>query len=114
MYLVVINARTDRRAPSFPAEVDRFADLDAAQQLVSALELAAGWRGEKCSARVEWLPVVDRVEPTTIGTFRTARDGRSFVQVGRACVWGRRGESEGSLRLRKGAQIEREAAALAA
>lgn len=32
--------------------------------------------------------------------FRVARDGRSFLQVGRACHFGRKGESEASLRAR--------------
>ena len=35
-----------------------------------------------------------------VGVFRVARDGRSFLQVGRACVWGRKGETETALRAR--------------
>ena len=35
-----------------------------------------------------------------VGTFRVARDGRSYIQQGRVCRFGRRGESETSLRAR--------------
>lgn len=35
-----------------------------------------------------------------VGVFRVAKDGRSFVQIGRSCHWGRKGESEASLRAR--------------
>lgn len=34
------------------------------------------------------------------GVFRVARDGRSFIQIGRVCTFGRKGESEASLRAR--------------
>ena len=37
-----------------------------------------------------------------VGVFRVARDGRSFIQVGRACHFGRKGETEASLRARMG------------
>lgn len=31
------------------------------------------------------------------GVFKVARDGRSYVQVGRRCLFGRRGESHASI-----------------
>ena len=39
-------------------------------------------------------------EPCVMGEYRVARDGRAYVQVGRVCHFGRRGEDEGSLRAR--------------
>ena len=35
-----------------------------------------------------------------VGVYRVARDGRGFVQIGRVCHFGKRGESESSLRAR--------------
>ena len=34
------------------------------------------------------------------GEYRIARDGRAYVQVGRVCHFGRKGETESSLRAR--------------
>ena len=36
----------------------------------------------------------------SVAVFRVARDGRSFLQTGRVCIFGRRGETEASLRAR--------------
>ena len=44
-----------------------------------------------------------QIIPAPVGTFRVARDGRSYILVGRTCHFGRRGESETSLRARLGA-----------
>lgn len=40
------------------------------------------------------------VPPGPVGEFRRAKDGRAFIQCGRVCHFGRRGESEASLRAR--------------
>lgn len=55
--------------------------------------LLMGFVAQVCGPRMMVAPV---------GIFRTARDGRSFIQVGRVCHFGRRGESEASLRARLG------------
>lgn len=41
-----------------------------------------------------------QVIPAPVGVFRVARDGRAFIQIDRVCHFGRRGESEESLRAR--------------
>ncbi len=41
-----------------------------------------------------------RMTQVDLGVFRVARDGRSFLQIGRVCHFGRKGESEASLRAR--------------
>lgn len=41
-----------------------------------------------------------RYDVAPVGVYRLARDGRAFVQVGRVCHFGRKGESEMSLRAR--------------
>ena len=43
-----------------------------------------------------------RMMVAPVGVYRIARDQRSYIQVGRVCHCGRRGESEASLRARLG------------
>lgn len=45
-----------------------------------------------------------RYDTSFAGEYRIARDGRAYVQVGRVCHFGRRGEDEGSLRARLAAR----------
>jgi len=53
--------------------------------------LLMGFVAQLCGPRMMVAPV---------GIFRIARDQRSYIQVGRVCHFGRRGETEASLRAR--------------
>lgn len=109
----VIEVQTDSRSPNHagPVELARFLTHRQAEKAIADLYLAG--RYDRYVERLIEAPVwVERVydvldaPQTEIGCFRVARDGRSFIQVGRRCVWGRKGESEASLRWRKDAEIE--------
>lgn len=110
MYAILEAAPSKHSPTKTSIEYDRFPTRRAAENALCALYLAG--RYDRYVERLIEAPVwIERVYDVLdgsgeIGTFRTARDGRSFVQVGRVCVWGRRGESEESLRARKAYQIE--------
>lgn len=103
MYAVV-EASSDRRSHrnSSPVELDRFADRQDAQDYIDLLIMVRCIVGTP-SMWIEHCAGIESFAP--VGRYRVARDGRAFVQVGRLCIWGRRGETERSLRGRKGDQI---------
>ena len=102
----VIEASSDRRAPKSTThyELDRFMSRDDAMAYIESL-VNAGRYGTD-TAHACWVTRVTGAGEEQTGRFRVARDGRSFVQIGRLCVWGKKGETESSLRARKDEQIE--------
>lgn len=106
MYAVIESSTSPRSCVRGPVELSRHLTRRAAEAAICALLLAGRWDShvERLLSPPVWVEHVPGVVETAgdVGRFRVARDGRSFIQVGRLCVWGRRGESEDSLRARKG------------
>ena len=105
MYAVYEAAPSKHGPKQTSIELSRHLTYREADKAICDLYLAG--RYDRYVERLIEAPVwIERVYDvldggSEIGRFRVARDGRSFIQVGRLCVWGRRGESEGSLRARK-------------
>ena len=111
MYAVIEAAPSKHSTKQTTIELGRYLTHRAADKAICDMYLAGRFdsyveRLEAAPVWIEYAPDIFAAAQPEIGTFRTARDGRSFIQVGRVCIWGRRGESEDSLRARKGAQIE--------
>ena len=105
MYAILVAAPSKHSEKQTSIEIARYLTHREADKAIADLYLAG--RYDRYVERLVEAPVwIERVYDVLdgggeIGRFRVARDGRSFIQVGRICVWGRRGESEASLRARK-------------
>lgn len=109
MFAVVEAAPSKYSATKTTIELGRYLTHRDADKAICDLYLAGRYDAYVLTAAPVWIEHVEDIfdGQIEIGTFRVARDGRSFIQVGRVCVWGRKGESEASLRARKSEQIER-------
>lgn len=104
MYAILEAAPSKYSATKTSIELDRFPTRTAAETALAGLYLAGRYDRyvERLIEAPVWIErVYDVLEGAEVGRFRVAKDGRSFIQIGRICVWGRRGESEASLRARK-------------
>lgn len=108
MYAIVEAAPSKYSATKTTIEIARYLTHRAADKAICDLYLAGRYDAYLLEAAPVWIEhVADLFDgQLEIGRFRTARDGRSFIQIGRVCIWGRKGESEASLRARKDEQIE--------
>ena len=114
MYAIIKAAPSKTSTKQTTIELGRFLTHRQADKAIADMYLAGRFdnyveRLEAAPVWIEYAPDVVGASSVEIGRFRTARDGRSFIQVGRICIWGRKGESEASLRARKDEQIERAA-----
>lgn len=105
MYAILEAAPSKHGTKQTSIEIARYLTHREADKAIADLYLAG--RYDRYVERMVEAPVwIERVYDVLdggaeIGRFRVAKDGRSFIQVGRLCVWGRRGELEASLRARK-------------
>ena len=106
MYAVIESSTSHRACVRGAVELSRHLTRRAAEAAICAPLDAGRYDGyvERLLPPPVWVEHVPGVVDVVgeVGRFRVARDGRSFIQVGRICVWGRKGESEDSLRARKG------------